>query len=66
MFFLSHTVNISFIQLTFTEQDYYCFLYIGEEPMSQRRFLLRLPHVAERLLEEILQFAGSLIFIHAK
>lgn len=33
MFFLIHTINISFIPPTFTEQDVDCFLYIDEETM---------------------------------
>lgn len=61
MFFLIHTITISFIQPTFVEQGVYCFLYVDEETMSQRCFFLRLTHKAESLLEEILQSAGSLI-----
>ena len=62
IFFLIHTINISFIQPTFIEQDLYCFLYVRKETGSQRRLWLRLPHSAESLLEEILQLARSFIF----
>lgn len=65
MFFLIHTINISFIQLTFIEQDFYCFLYVHEETTSQRCFFLRLPHSAENLSEEILWSAGSSSSLHS-